>query len=463
MSSMPAGPRRLVAGAPRTLGYVAAAAVCGAAGWWVARVPDAAFVPATAVLALTAAVAVVIAGFRTHTLTSPMILLGVPLLLSLAAAMAPITQIFGPWSPGTLGVAILIVLAPVAGIGAAMLASPGRSPRLARGTAAAPHATRLIAACTVMSVVGTLVYALEWSRIGGPPLFSENIDRARFDLVDLGVLHVLTQGLPLALLISTWARVGRPQSFTSLERRALEAIICFVPAVLLLGGARSLVVVPLVAALVVAARYVSAQTARRLAIVVPLVLIVISSALFIGRLQQSSPAGPVGSVLYNDTGKRTSPLQSTYRTLSINLGEQLRVVQELHEAKISAPPFTTSLWFAHNLTDRAVDPHTITGPNAGGWLTSTYAGQMMIDLGLLPALLFGFALGAGAHVLYRRFARGRSVTIIWIYAYLAGPLFLAFYLNVFLYFIFPFIDIVALTVLSRLLVKPPAHLEPEKP
>lgn len=463
MSSLPAAPRRLAAGTPRTLGYVIAATACGAAGWWVARVPDSAFVPATAVLALIAAGAAVIAGFRAHTLTSPMILMGVPLLLSLAAAMAPITQIFGPWSPGTLGVAILIVLAPIAGIGTAMLASPGRNPRLARGTAAAPYTSRLIAACTVMSVVGTLVYAQEWSRIGGPPLFSENIDQARFNLVDLGVLHVFTQGLPLALLISTWARVGHPQSFTWLGRRALEAIICFVPAVLLLGGARSLVVVPLVAALVVAARYVSAQTARRLAIVIPLVLIVLSSALFIGRLQQSSPAGPVGAVLYNDTGKRTSPLQSTYRTLSINLGEQLRVVLELREAKISAPQFTTSLWFAHNLTDRAVDPHAITGPNAGGWLTSTYAGQLMIDLGLLPALCFGFALGAGAHVLYRRFARGRSVTIIWIYAYLAGPLFLAFYLNVFLYFIFPFIDLVALTVLSRLLIRPLPHLEPERP
>jgi hypothetical protein len=77
----------------------------------------------------------------------------------------------------------------------------------------------------------------------------------------------------------------------------------------------------------------------------------------------------------------------------------------------------------------------------------------------VPALLFGFGLGAIAHVLYRRFARGRSVTIIWIYAYLAGPFFLAFYLNVFLYFIFPIIDLVALMVLARLLIRP--HLNSE--
>lgn len=439
------------------VGYVAGAAACGFAGWWVAHVPDSAFVPITAALALAAALALLIANLRAHTLTSPVVLTGVPLLLSLAAAMAPITQIFGAWSPGTLGVAILIVLAPLAGTGAAVLASPGRTPRLERGTAAAPYAARLLVVCAAMCIGGTYVYATEWSDIGGPPLLSENIDQARFNLVDLGVLHVFTQGLPLALLIATWARVGCRQSFTALQRRALEAIICFVPVVLLLGGARSLVVVPLVASLVVAARYVRPRTARRMAIVIPLVLIALSSALFIGRLAQSSPAGPVGSVLYNDTGERTSPVQSVYRTLSINLGEQLRVVQELRDAQISSPPFTTSIWFAHNLTDRAVDPHSISGPNAGGWLTSTYAGQIMIDLGVIPALLFGFALGALAHVLYRRFARGRSVTIIWIYAYLAGPLVLAFYLNVFLYFVFPIIDLVGLAVLSRLLVRPHSH------
>jgi hypothetical protein len=67
----------------------------------------------------------------------------------------------------------------------------------------------------------------------------------------------------------------------------------------------------------------------------------------------------------------------------------------------------------------------------------------VLDFGLGAALLFGFVLGAGAHVLYRRFARGRTVTIIWAYAYLAGPIALAFYLNVFLYFIFPILDLVA--------------------
>ena len=454
MGSLPMPTRRLTMRPLHAAGYVIAALACGLAGWFVARIPDSAFVPVTAALALAAATAIVIVNLRAHTLTSPAILIGVPLLLSLAGAMAPVTQIFGAWSPSTLAVAVLIVLAPLAGTGFAKLAAPDRTtPRLEPGTAAAPHPTRLIVICTAMCVAGTLVYGVEWSRVGGPPLLSENIDLARFGLA-YGLAHVLTQGLPLALLIATWARVGRSASFTPAQRRALEAIICFVPVILLLGGARSLVVIPLVTTIVVVARYVSPHAARRMAVVIPLVLIALSSALFIARLSQSTPAGPVGSVLYNDTGKRTSVVQSTYRAISISLGQQLRVVAELRDADIRTPPFTTSIWFAHNLTSRAVDPHTITSANAGGWLTSTYAGQLLLDFGLLPAMLFGFVLGASAHVLYRRFARGRSVTIIWMYAYLAGPLALAFYLNVFLYFIFPVLDLIALAILSRILIRP---------
>lgn len=456
MSSVPIQPRRRAVGGTRKLAYLSGAAACALLGWFVARIPNSAFVLIVAVLALAAVLGLVARALRAHTLTSPSILIGGPLLLSLAAAMAPITQIFGDWSPGTLVVAVLIVLAPLVGTTTAILLSRSATPRLQRGTAAAPHATRLIAVCAAMCIVGTIVYTREWAQVGGPPLLSGNIDKARFELVNYGVLHVFTQGLPLALLISTWARVGRPASFTSIQRRVLEAIICFVPAVLLLGGSRSLIVIPLVTSLVVAARYITPHAARRLAIVIPLVLIAGSSALFIARLQQSVPTGPVGSVLYNDTGDRTSPLESTYRALSINLGEQLRVVQELRDREITSPPFTTSIWFLHNATGRAVDPHTITGPNAGGWLTSTYAGQIMLDLGLLPALLFGFVLGAAAHLLYQHFARGRSVTIIWIYAYLAGPLAVAFYINAFLYFIYPIIDLLALILLSRLLIRPNA-------
>jgi oligosaccharide repeat unit polymerase len=124
------------------------------------------------------------------------------------------------------------------------------------------------------------------------------------------------------------------------------------------------------------------------------------------------------------------------------------------------PPFTTSIWFAHNLTSRAIDPHTITTLYAGGWLTSTYAGPVLLDFGLGAAIVFGVLFGAAAQLLYRRFTEGRSITIIWVYAYLAGPIFMAFYINIFLYFFFPILDTTALIVLSRFLIQTPAASEP---
>lgn len=437
----------------RIAAYAASAAGFGLAGWLVPRVSDATLVPVTAVIALAGTLALIIVGTRIRILTSPLILLGVPLLLSLAAAMVPITRIFGDWSLDTLSLAIAIVAMPLAGVGAAMLAAGGGTPRLERGTAVTPRPGRLIATCLLMCVAGATVYALEWSRIGGPPLLSPRIDEARFSL-DVGALHVFTQGLPLAMLVATWARVARATSFTAPQRRALEAIICFVPIVLVLGGGRALVLLPLITALVVAGRYLSPRSGRRILIVIPIAILVFSSAVFLARLGQQSSNQVVGTVLYSEAGTNSSPVESVYGAMSISLGQQLRVVAELHDADVETPPFTSSIWFAHNLFDRAVDPHTITAPNAGGWFTSTYAGQLLLDFGLIPALLFGFILGAGAHALYLRFARGRSVTIIWVYAYLAGPITLAFYLNVFLYFVYPIIDVIALLVLSRLLIEP---------
>jgi len=425
----------------------------GLAGWFVAGVSDEVLVPVTTVLSLAGALALTLFSLRTGTLASPLALLGVPLLLSLAAAMQPITRIFAEWSPESLSAVVLIVLAPLIGVGAAMLVTSAGLPRMQLGTAALPYPSRLIAVCLLMCIVGTASYAFEWSTIGGPPLLSSNIDKTRF-AVEFGALHVFTQGLPLALLIGTWARVARPGCFTAPQRRVLEAIMCFVPLILVLNGGRGPVLVPLIMALVVAGRYVSARAARRMLIVIPIAILMFSSAMFLVRVEQRAPTGVIGSVLYNDTGAKSSPLASAYRSVSIGLGEQLRVIAELRAADVRTPPFTSSIWFAHNFTSRAVDPGSITAPNAGGWITATYAGPVLLDFGLLPALLFGFGLGAVAYVLYVHFARGRSVAILWIYAYVAGQLAFAFYVNIFLQFFFPFLDLIALVILSRLLIKP---------
>lgn len=453
MSALPIARGRASLGPARIAAFVVAAGALVLAGWHLAMLPDGALVPATAALGFAGALAVGMFAMRRGALSSPLALMGIPLLLSLAAAMQPVTRIFGDWSPSNLAIAALIVFAPLAGIGVAMLVAPGCTPRIQRGTDVVPHASRLVSVCSIMCALSTIVYAIEWSSVGGPPLFSPTIDKTRFS-VEVGLMHVLTQGLPLALLIATWARVGRPNSFTSLQRRLLEAIMVFSPIVLALGGGRALVLVPLLAALVVAGRYVSRRTARRLLVVLPVAIVAFSSVVFVARIGQNAPTGAVGTVLYNESGGKTSAVEASYKSLSIGLGQQLRVVAALRDARVEMPPFTTSIWFAHNFVPRAVDSQTITGPNAGGWLTATYAGPVILDLGLPVALLFGFLLGAAAHLFYRQFARGRSVTAIWLYAYLSGPIAFCFYVNVFLQFIYPVLDLIALFVLSRLLIAP---------
>lgn len=453
MSAIAVARRRSAFATRRVGGYAAAALVMGFVGWMIAAVPDSALVPATAGIATAVAIGLSIIAARRRTLTSPLFLLGVPLLLSLAAAMQPITRIFNEWTLPRLTEALLIVAAPLVGVAAAMLLTPGRTPQLERGTTAQPYPSRLVAACAFMFVVGTLIYVAEWSTVGGPPLLSASIDQARFG-VEVGLQHVFTQGLPLALLIAMWARVGRPQSFTAQQRRVLEAIICLTPIVLALGGGRALVLVPLLAALLVAARYVSRQVARRMLVVIPIGILVFSSVVFVARIGQNAPTGPVGTVLYSDNGAKTSPWESAYRSMSIGLGQELRVVAELRNGDVRTPPFTTSVWFLHNFVPRAIDPGTITSANAGGWITATYAGPLLLDFGLIPALLFGLVLGAAAHAFYVRFAHGASVTTIWVYAYLAAPIAFAFYVNIFLQFLYPFLDLIVLITLSRLLIKP---------
>jgi hypothetical protein len=241
----------------------------------------------------------------------------------------------------------------------------------------------------------------------------------------------------------------------------LEAIICLTPVVLALGGGRALVLIPLLAALLAAARYVSRRVARRMLVVIPIGILVFSSVVFVARIGQNAPTGPVGTVLYSDDGAKTSPWESAYRSMSIGLGQELRVVEELRNGEVRAPPFTTSLWFAHNFVPRATDPGMIASANAGGWVTATYAGPLLLDLGLIPALLFGLALGGAAHALYVRFARGSSVTTIWVYAYLAGPITFAFYVNVFLQFLYPILDLIVLTTLSRVLIRPAGRARPQ--
>jgi hypothetical protein len=138
--------------------------------------------------------------------------------------------------------------------------------------------------------------------------------------------------------------------------------------------------------------------------------------------------------------------------LSITFGEQLRVVSELQNARVRTPPFTTSVYLTHRFNPRALSAGTVASVYTGGWQASGYAGPLLLDFGLLPALCFGFALGAVAHLGYRRFARGGSITVIWVYAYLAALIAMAFYDNIVLNYFYPLFDVAVLIALSRLLI-----------
>lgn len=463
MNALPARQASRGSSLGKAAGYVTAALALGLLGALVAAVADVSALVPTRLLATGGAIALLVRGTRTHTLTSPLSLLGVPLLLSLAAATLPITRIFNDWTNAELAVATVLVVAPLAGVAAAVVATGRRVPRLEPGTDVQPYAFRLVCACVLMALAGTIVYFTEWQDIGGPPLLSPKIDEARFSLVQLGALHVVTEGIPIAFLIAVWARVARPRTFTWPQRRVLDAVVVIAPIVLILGGGRSLVILPLIGGAVVAARYLTPGAMRRLTIWLSVAVLVMSSVVFLTRLGQNASQGPSQAVLYDSgTGRKANPFESAYRAMSINMGEQLRVVLELREANVTSPPFTTSIWFLHNIVPRAIDPHTITQVDAGGWLTSMYAGQLLLDFGLIPALLFGIALGAAAHLLYRRFAKGRSVTVIWLYAYLAGPIAMSFYVNMFLYFVFPIIDVIGLLILSRVLIRPSAARSPAR-
>jgi hypothetical protein len=210
----------------------------------------------------------------------------------------------------------------------------------------------------------------------------------------------------------------------------------------------------------VTVRHLSRKTVRRLLIVLPLTALVFAAGLQLARVGQHSGVQAPQAALYSSSAQaRASPFEAGYNSLSISLGEQLRVVSALYENDVSTPPFSSSLWFVHHLFPRAINPHDVTVVYAGGWFTSMYAGQVFLDFGLLGTLVFGLILGAAAHLLYRRFAEGTSVRMIWIYAYLAGPLVLMFYINTFLFFVFPIIDLIGLYVLSRILIEEPARQE----
>ncbi len=426
-----------------------------AAGWAAQRLSIDMLPTLVAILAFGSAAGIAVWGFRSGLLVSPPVLIGVPLLVGLASAALPITQIHANWSPGSLGLVVATSLAPLAGCLASMVA--GGRLRMSRAvrpaSAAAPNPTRVVVVCVAFFTVGAAVLMGEFIRLGSAPLFSATIDRSRFDLVSSGPLFLLTDGLTLSMLIAAWARFGHGSSFSTRQRAVLNGVIVLVPITAAMQGGRIIVFLPLVIALVVAARYRSVRWLRRSAIVGVCAFLAFSSALFLTRTNQGNHYRIGDRLFFTANGQDRGLLSSALLGMSYTFGEQNRVVLEMREAKASFAPFSTSIWFAHRFVPRARNPEEVARGVTQFWITSGYAGPLLLDLGVVGALLGGFVLGAVAQRAYEPYARGGSVRSILMYAYLAGPIAMMFYVNLFAQYAYVWVDLAVVALIAPTLVR----------
>jgi hypothetical protein len=420
-------------------------------GWGIANPPSVSLPPAVAFGSLALAVLIVVWAYIKHVLSAPIVLVVVPLLLAVAASMQPITQIISPWTDSEVLVAILIALAPAAGIAAASLA--GRSFGQ-RETIERPRSSELLVAVTLMFLVGASVLIWEFHNIGGPPLLSGSVDEARFSLVTNGSLHLLTDGISLSMLIATWARIGHANAFSPTGRRVLECVICGGLVLAALGGGRSTLFFPLIACALVAYRGLGGRRISRYAILGAAIFLVASAGLFVLRVDQQRHNEVSDALAYDPSGESKSLPRTLIDVTTFSFGYQPRVVLEFRESRLEQQPATYTLWFAHSFVHRARDPQDVAKGITSYLLTSGYAGPILLDFSLAVALGLGILLGIAAQLLYIGYRNGKTV-FVWVYAYAAGPLALSFYLNAWLYFAFVWIDILVLIIAARLLVDQP--------
>jgi hypothetical protein len=417
-----------------------------------ARFPAEALNESVAVGSLCALAGIVWWTRRTGRLASPVVILAAPLLLGLAAAMRPITQIYSAWAPSEIAVAVGVAVAPLVGIALAAMVATRRNVTSRKGRQLAP--LRLVMVVTGLFVLGASVLIYEFAGVGGPPLLSGRIDEARFSLIQDGPLHLLTEAAPLSALVATWARTAHPEQFNRLQRRWLEGIVALVFVFAALQGGRLTVFLPFIACVVIALRFIETQHARRVGVLLFLVFISASAVYFVARAGQGASVTVSSRVFYDDQGATKSPPVQALDGLTYSLGEQTRVVQELREAQVNREAPSTTLWFAHRFVARAQNPEDVAEQVTRFWVTSGYVGPVLLDFGLVPGLLAGVIMGFIAERMYRRYRTGDDILSIWLYAFIISVLSLAFYANLFLLYAFVWIDVAALVLLSRVVTAP---------
>lgn len=399
---------------------------------------------------------------RNHAFASPVVLMGLPLLLGLAAATTDVTRIATDWTPARLAEVSAIAIAPILGAGLARCARG--TPRFTRATLvpygegkAEVDPARIVAVCAAMLLVGAPILALEFARIGGPPLLSGHIDESRGLLITNGPLHIFTEGVSISLMIATWAIATQYRGLTASQRAILGGVIASDLILGVLQGGRLIVIMPIVAACVAAGRHVSKRVARRGAVLMALVVLLYGGVFAVGRGSQGQSEAFHASVTYTNEGY-TKPLWvRALDTLIVNAGEQDRVILEVRAAHAHSGPFRNTVYFVHRFLPRAIPSGQTALDVTRVWVTGTYALDFLLDFGLVAALLAGAAFGGIAYILYCRYCESTNVAAIWLYANFAGPMTLAFYTNMFTAFAFVWIDLLVVVVAARVVSTRPSR------
>jgi len=411
---------------------VAAIPAALALGWAITHLSGDLLVPGVAASAIAATIWILCWASRSSQLLSPPVVMGIPLLVGLAASMAPVTETHWSWTAESVSGACGIALAPLVGMLLIAAVSRGSAfPRARPGLAMWPPDPRLLVRlCVGLTVLGVLVQLVEFARYGAIPLLSATIAQSRSDLQHTGPLHLLSDGLTLAAIIAAWARFGWPERFTVIERRVLLAIVFFVPAFLSLQGGRFVAAAPAIAAVISARPFLSRQLLRRVAVVGGVLAAFFSVAQLGVRFHQDPRSNPLSNrVFLTDSGAHRSLLGSVWNGTLINLGEGYRVADEFRHTRIAVPDPSTSVYFAHSFIATAQDPQQYALELSRLWITSTYAGPVILDQGLLPALVFGLLLGGLLQFVYVNSGRSRSPFSWWLYAYLAANFAFLFYVE----------------------------------
>jgi hypothetical protein len=320
---------------------------------------------------------------------SPLLLFPAVWVLGVALAQVPLVDLQRPWS---LLVWIVVAVVPIAFViggvlGRSLVASRVAHTR-APPTAVAPSRRRrmrwALGACLV---IGYAELAHQFAGAGTIPLFSSNIDAARFAQPG-GPTIVLTDLLTVAV-VTALAVPSRLLSRSALVELAVAAIALFGYA---LAGGRLLLVVALASAVI--ARSLRGYVPRAVVVfgaaVTSLALI---SGLFFLRTSQH-PETPFEREIYERVLPATPaplrPLVPLHLGVALNFEALARVVEFFPEEAPYGHGAYNALAFDLAIS-QARDLGTITSQLSGPWVTSTVAGPLWADGGL-PLVAAGMVL-----------------------------------------------------------------------